>query len=90
MEDGEKVVLEKFRPNVVVEGVEAWDEDFWAELTVSRVGVRIVLTANCSRCTSINVDLEKGEMGKGESGKLLKKMMRDWRVDTGAKWSPIF
>lgn len=29
-------------------------------------------------------------MGEGESGKLLKKMMRDRRVDSGNKWSPIF
>ena len=90
LEDGAKVVLEKFRPNIVVDGLEAWDEDFWAELMVSRTGMRIILTVNCARCISINVDLEKGKMGEGGSGKLLKKMMRDWRVDTGSKWSPIF
>jgi uncharacterized protein YcbX len=89
--DGEDVVLEKFRPNIVVDGEgRAWDEDFWSELTVLPLGARIVLTSNCARCTSINVDLSKGRMGDGESGKLLKKMMRDRRVDTGNKWSPIF
>lgn len=29
-------------------------------------------------------------MGEGESGKLLKKMMKDRRVDKGNKWTPIF
>ena len=87
---GEPAVLEKFRPNIVVDGLGAWDEDFWGELTVFPLDVRIVLTANCSRCTSINVDLDKGRMGEGESGKMLKKMMKDRRVDTGSKWSPIF
>jgi len=89
--DGEKVVLEKFRPNIVVDGDgRAWDEDFWAELKLLRLGGEIVLTSNCARCTSINVDLEKGRMGVGESGKLLKKMMRERRVDRGSRWTPIF
>jgi uncharacterized protein YcbX len=82
---GEKAVLEKFRPNIVVDGTTAWDEDFWGELTLRRLGTRIILTANCARCTSINVDLDKGRMGEGESGKLLKKMMRHRRVDVGNK-----
>ena len=87
---GEKAVLEKFRPNIVVDGSRPWDEDFWGELTIPRLGARIILTSNCARCTSINVDLDKGRMGEGESGKLLKKMMRDRRVDLGNKWTPVF
>jgi uncharacterized protein YcbX len=88
---GEKAVLEKFRPNIVVDGEgAAWDEDFWGEVKIGKIGLTIVLTANCARCTSINVDLDKGRMGEGESGKLLKKMMRDRRIDPGKKWEPIF
>jgi hypothetical protein len=88
---GEKAVLEKFRPNIVADGEgKAWDEDFWGEVKIGKLGLRIVLTANCARCTSINVDLDKGRMGEGESGKLLKKMMKDRRIDPGKKWEPIF
>jgi len=29
-------------------------------------------------------------MGEGESGKLLKKLMKDRRIDSGNKWSPVF
>ena len=88
---GEKVIHEKFRPNIIVDGEGVpWDEDYWAEVKLVKNGLRIVLVANCSRCTSINVDLDKGQMGKGESGKLLKKMMKDRRIDKGDKWSPIF
>jgi uncharacterized protein YcbX len=90
---GEKAVLEKFRPNVVVDGEGkemAWDEDFWGEVKIGEMGLTIVLTGNCARCTSINVDLDKGKMGEGESGKLLKKMMKDRRVDPGNKWEPVF
>jgi uncharacterized protein YcbX len=87
---GAKAIIEKFRPNIVVDGTRAWDEDFWGELTNTTLGLRILLTSNCARCTAINVDLETGQMGEGESGKLLKMMMRDRRIDSGNKWSPIF
>jgi uncharacterized protein YcbX len=82
--DGEQVILEKFRPNIVIDGDGTpWAEDYWAELTVPRLGGRIILTSNCARCRSINVDLDKGKMGEGESGKLLKKLMKDRRIDPG-------
>jgi uncharacterized protein YcbX len=88
---GEKAVLEKFRPNIVVDGEgKAWDEDYWGEVKIVRNGLNIVLTSNCARCTSINVDLDRGKMGEGESGSLLKKMMKDRRIDPGHKWTPIF
>ncbi|KAH8651898.1 hypothetical protein BGZ60DRAFT_436470 [Tricladium varicosporioides] len=89
---GEDVILEKFRPNIVVDGDELseWDEDFWGELLIGENEERVILTSNCARCVSINVDLEKGVMGEGESGKLLKKLMKDRRVDKGKKWEPIF
>lgn len=51
---------------------------------------RLALTANCGRCLSINIDYETGRMSEGEAGKVLKKLMRDRRVDAGHKWSPIF
>jgi len=50
----------------------------------------IILTQNCARCVSLNVDYETGKIGTGESGKVLKKLMKDRRVDAGTKWSPIF
>ncbi|KAK1764421.1 hypothetical protein QBC33DRAFT_198467 [Phialemonium atrogriseum] len=85
----------KFRPNVVVEGEGEWAEDFWAELTVvgsgsGWEGARLLLTGNCARCTSLNVDYRTGRTADGELGTVLKKLMRDRRVDPGVKWSPIF
>lgn len=89
--DGEEMDITKFRPNIVVSGAEtAWEEDFWAELTVGEENVRLLLTANCVRCQSINVDYATGSMGKGESGNVLKKLMKDRRVDRGMKYSPVF
>ncbi|KAI0852986.1 MOSC domain-containing protein [Daldinia vernicosa] len=68
----------------------AWDEDFWAELLVVGSSHRLALTANCARCVSINVDYTTGRPASGELGSVLKKLMRDRRVDAGNKWSPIF
>ena len=55
-------------------------------------GGRVVfdLTQNCGRCKSLNIDYSTGAFGKGEVGSMLKKMMKDRRVDMGNKWSPIF
>lgn len=92
-EGGERMDVTKFRPNIVVSGAATpFEEDFWAELRVRQGGraARLLLTANCVRCQSINVDYATGKMGKGETGSALKKLMKDRRVDKGAKYSPVF
>jgi len=85
--------MRKFRPNIVVapsadsEELEAFEEDFWGEMEVG--GTKVVLTANCGRCRSVNVDFETG--GHVENDRQpLKKMMKDRCVDTGLKFSPVF
>ncbi|KAI9738857.1 MAG: hypothetical protein M1834_008364 [Cirrosporium novae-zelandiae] len=86
---GEKMDITKFRPNIVVGSSElgAYEEDFWGELTINNE-TKIDLTANCGRCMSINVDYRTGKAGEGEMGNVLKKLMKDRRVDAGAKYSP--
>ena len=86
---GEEMDIRKFRPNIVVEGEGPFDEDYWGEIEVEN-GVRFALTGNCGRCVSINVDYATGKPGTGESGNVLKKLMKDRRVDKGNKYSPIF
>ena len=87
--------ITKFRPNIVVSGANAaYDEDYWARIAITSVdaddSAEIILTQNCARCVSINVDYTTGQPAKGEEGQVLKKMMKDRRIDKGAKWSPIF
>ncbi|PWY93327.1 MOSC domain protein [Aspergillus sclerotioniger CBS 115572] len=93
----EEMDVTKFRPNIVVAGAQtAFEEDFWAELKVGQdqgAGeglARLLLTANCVRCQSLNVDYATGKMGTGETGTVLKKLMKDRRVDKGARFSPVF
>ncbi|KAK2762706.1 hypothetical protein FQN54_000880 [Arachnomyces sp. PD_36] len=90
--EGEEMDITKFRPNIVVKGApEAFEEDFWGELKIGESDdARVALTANCARCISLNVDYETGKFGTGESGSVLKKLMRDRRVDMGEKYSPVF
>ncbi|OJD10532.1 hypothetical protein ACJ73_09765 [Blastomyces percursus] len=88
--EGEMMDVTKFRPNIVLSGApETYEEDFWGEVTV-KDNIRFILTANCARCVSINVDYDTGAPGSGESGTTLKKLMQDRRVDQGNKYSPIF
>ncbi|KAN0082188.1 hypothetical protein V8E54_003486 [Elaphomyces granulatus] len=87
----EEMDVTKFRPNIVVSGAEtAFEEDFWGELTIGEEGIKVVLTSNCVRCRSLNVDYATGDYGTGESGKVLRKLMADRRVDKGAKYKPAF
>ena len=92
--------ITKFRPNIVVSGSPtAYEEDYWGGLTIAswvesgkRGGgkVEFTLTQNCARCKSINIDYTTGKQGTDEAGTILKKLMRDRRVDKGTKYSPIF
>ena len=92
--EGEEMDITKFRPNIVISGPQtAFEEDFWAELKIgggTDDDASLVLTANCPRCVSINIDFETGKAGTGESGKVLKKLMKDRRVDAGDKYGAIF
>jgi len=98
LSDGTKVDTTKFRPNIVLSGSsKAYEEDYWGAITVSgcsqkenKQEVEIVLTANCLRCVSVNVDYSTGQPAKGEAGTVLKKLMKDRRVDNGNKYSPVF
>ncbi|KIH92318.1 mosc domain containing protein [Sporothrix brasiliensis 5110] len=52
--------------------------------------VRLVLTSNCTRCTSLNVDYKTGARAAGELGEVLGRLAKDRRVDRGNKYSPVF
>ncbi|KAL9024147.1 MAG: hypothetical protein Q9196_006729 [Gyalolechia fulgens] len=94
--DGVDVDVTKFRPNVVLEGAaEAYEEDFWGGISIVPRGsqdqeLELVLTQNCIRCRSLDIDYSTGTFGKGEEKTVLKKLMRDRRVDAGKKHSPVF
>jgi uncharacterized protein YcbX len=51
---GERVPMARFRPNVVVQGAPAWDEDAWATFTLGAVTVRA--PKPCERCVITTID----------------------------------
>lgn len=97
LQDGTRMDVTKFRPNIVLSGAAAaYEEDYWGSITINpnkkqekNNVTEIVLTQNCARCVSINVDYSTGKSGTGEAN-ILKKLMKDRRVDKGNKYSPIF
>ena len=99
----DQMIMEKFRPNIVLAGAEeAWEEDFWGELSITPASdqrqkgdqpssaVIVQLTSNCARCVSINVDFTTGRYGTTASGSILKKLNSFRRVDKGNPYSPVF
>jgi uncharacterized protein YcbX len=55
------VPMDRFRPNVVVSGTEAFAEDDWARVTIGRQGFRVAKP--CGRCVITTVDQATGQKG---------------------------
>ncbi len=56
-----EVTIERFRPNIVLDGIEAFDEDYADTLTIG--GARLQMAKPCVRCTVPNVDPATGAAG---------------------------
>ena len=55
----ESIPMERFRPNVVLEGLPAWAEDRIDSLTIDGVTLRLVKP--CARCTIPSIDQRTGQ-----------------------------
>jgi uncharacterized protein len=78
------VTMERFRPNLVLEGLQAFDEDFVDELTVTTEEgpVRIKLVKPCVRCSVPNVEPSTAE-SLPTVGDTLAQFRADRRMDGG-------
>lgn len=54
--------MQRFRPNLVVSGCDAFAEDAWREISVGSIGFR--LPKPCSRCSVPTIDPDTAETGK--------------------------
>ncbi|WP_110686119.1 MOSC domain-containing protein [Salinicola aestuarinus] len=52
-------VMAQFRPNLVVDGVEAYAEDTWKRVRIGELTFRV--DAPCARCAMVTVDPARGE-----------------------------
>lgn len=67
--------MERFRPNVVIDGVDAYGEDRMHELRAGAVTLRIVKP--CSRCSITTTDQQRGEVDGVEPLRTLKEYRYD-------------
>lgn len=75
-----------FRPNILLEGPEAFDEDNWLEIKIGEK-VRMRCTDACTRCSLTTVDPDKGV--KSKDGEPLKTL-RTFRKFEQFADSPVF
>ncbi|XP_004685299.1 PREDICTED: mitochondrial amidoxime reducing component 2 [Condylura cristata] len=65
-----KVKMENFRPNIVVTGCDAFEEDTWDELLIGSVEMKKILS--CPRCIMTTVDPDTGVIDRKEPLETLK------------------
>lgn len=56
-----QVDIRHFRPNIVLEGIEAFDEHQYTSLTLDKDDIGFHLVDHCQRCVMITVDPDRGE-----------------------------
>ncbi len=71
------ITIERFRPNIVLNGIEAFEEDYIDRLTVGDARLQVVKP--CVRCTVPNVDPKTGNAGF-EPGDTLATFRNDVRA----------
>jgi hypothetical protein len=67
---GRPLPMSRFRPNVTIDGVEAWQEDHWKRVRIRDVEFEV--THRCARCVVTNIDQQTGH--KDEGGEPLKTL----------------
>ena len=58
----ESVPMDRFRPNIVFSGGEAYDEDSWASFRIGETGIRGI--RSCVRCQMIGINQDTAERNK--------------------------
>ncbi len=75
------VTMSRFRPNLVISGSKAFEEDQWKRIRIGDMTFRLVKP--CSRCNIPTIDPDTGEKGKEPIKTLSEYRKRDNRVYFG-------
>lgn len=81
-----RVPMVRFRPNVVVRGAPAWDEDTWATITIGGVPMRAPKA--CDRCVMTTIDPATAKLGAEPLRTLASFRRRDNGVWFGVNLVP--
>ena len=71
---GAKIGMERFRTNIVIDGADAWAEDFWKEIRIGDVAFDVVRP--CDRCKVTTLDQRDGSATGKEPLTSLAKLRR--------------
>ncbi|KYO43561.1 mitochondrial amidoxime reducing component 2 [Alligator mississippiensis] len=84
-----KVKIQNFRPNILVTGCSAFEEDSWDEICIGSVEMKG--TVGCPRCILTTIDPETGIMDRKEPLETLKSYrLCDLSEQYLYKSSPLF
>jgi len=75
------VPMNRFRPNLVVSGCEAYAEDSWRQIRIGAIPFRVVKP--CSRCIITTVDQSQGTPGKEPLATLANYRQRNGKIFFG-------
>ncbi|MCW8955252.1 MAG: MOSC domain-containing protein [Gammaproteobacteria bacterium] len=78
---GAPVTMSRFRPNLVITGSKAFEEDQWQRIRIGEMTLRLVKP--CSRCVIPTIDPDTGEKGKEPLTTLIKYRKRNNKVYFG-------
>ena len=76
----EPVTMMNFRPNIVVDGCDPFEEDKWKQVRVKNLIMNIVKP--CSRCTMPNINPKTGKMMDDDTKP--SRIMKSFRTGSGA------
>ncbi|TIA55629.1 MOSC-domain-containing protein [Aureobasidium pullulans] len=93
----DQLTIERFRPNIIVKGTKAWDEDSWKKVCIRTTDhareaiwkTHLDILCHCARCQVPNVNPDTAEKHAHEPWDTLMKFRR---IDQGgvAKYKPCF
>lgn len=75
------ITMNRFRPNLVVSGCDAYAEDQWRKIRIGNINFRIVKP--CSRCVIPNIDIETGRRGNEPAATLVSYRRKDNNIFFG-------
>lgn len=84
------VTMERFRPNVVVGGLKAYDEDKWSKKIIKIGDVEFRFLKNCGRCSLTTVNPATGEKEGNEPLATLQRIRLPEDRDPRQGRAPLF
>lgn len=79
------VPMGRFRPNLVVDGVDAHAEDTWKQVTIGDVVFDVAKP--CARCVLVTINADTGQ--RDEGGEPLRTLTRYRRTDDGVTFGQL-